>query len=88
MVNVGSLSQPSVCPPAPGATLAANADGREEDIRAVHRLSISPLVGVLRPLAENTPMPVREGDQSRLGGGGTVPEPLVGWAIYLRGFYN
>ena len=56
MVNVGSLSQLSArsCARYTNSGLPS-ADVREGDIRAVHRLSISPLVGVLRPLSSTLP---------------------------------
>ena len=89
MLDVGSLSRPSACL----RTRYTNpdrlgADGVLPYHHALDRIYISPLVGVLHPIAESTPTPARVCDQSRLGGGGTVPEPLVGWAIYLQGFYN
>ena len=87
MVNVGSLSRPSArsCTRYTNSELPL-ADVALSDIRALDRIYVSTLVGVQHPLSESTPTPVREGDQSRPGGGGTVPTPLVGWAIYLQGF--
>ena len=56
MLNVGSLSQPPACSCARYTNSELpSADGREEDIRAVHRLSISPLVGVQHPLSVGIP---------------------------------
>jgi len=56
MVNVGSLSQLSArsCARYTNSELPL-ADVALSDIRAVHRLSISPLVGVLRPLSSTLP---------------------------------
>jgi len=89
MPDVGSLSQPSArsCSryTKSGWLLA---DGALPYYRALDRIYISALDGVPHALSSTPPTPARRYDHKRPGGGGTVPEPLVGWAIYLQGFYN